>query len=296
MSKHVIGIDLGCTNIKAVLMDDTGAVMREWRGETNEPDDRSWKGAIRQTIQEFLRIDPEIKSIGLSAPGLASADNSCIAFMPGRLPGLENFNWSTLVGQRVFVLNDAHAALMAEARYGAARNCRHAILLTLGTGVGGGILIDGQLYQGLHQMAGHLGHVTVDSGTHLADVTRMPGSLEDAIGNLTIQQRSLGQFQTTWDLVTAHQQGDVFATWLWLDALRKLAIAIGSFINVLSPEVVIIGGGISRAGKDLLHPLQAFLDLYEWQPGGKKTPLALAHFSDASGAIGAAAFALSKSS
>jgi glucokinase len=294
MSELAIGIDLGCTNIKAVLMDDGGTIMQEWRGETNEADDRAWKTAIRQVVHDFLQRAPEVKAIGLSAPGLANDSNTSIAFMPGRLPGLENFDWSAHIGQRTFVVNDAHAALMAEARFGAAKNCRHAILLTLGTGVGGGILIDGHLYQGLNQMAGHLGHTTVQSATHLADVTNMPGSLEDAIGNLTIQQRSLGRFQTTWDLVAAYQKGDVFATWLWLDAVRKLAIAIASFINILSPEVVIMGGGISRAGTELLLPLQEFLNLYEWQPGGKKTSLALAHFSDASGAIGAAAFALSK--
>lgn len=294
MHTKAIGIDLGCTNIKAVLMDAGGTVLQEWRGETHEPDDRAWKGAIQKIIREFQALAPAAP-IGLSAPGLANKANTCIAFMPGRLPGLENFNWSTHIGQRVFVVNDAHAALMAEAKFGAAKGCRHAILLTLGTGVGGGILIDGALYQGLHQMAGHLGHATVQSTTHLADVTNMPGSLEDAIGNLTIKARSLGRFETTWDLVAAYQQGDPFATWLWLDSVRKLAVAIASFINILSPELVVIGGGISRAEENLVTPLRHFLDVYEWQPGGKKTPLALAHFSDAAGAIGAAAFALSKS-
>ncbi len=294
MHTKAIGIDLGCTNIKAVLMDAGGTVLQEWRGETHEPDDRAWKGAIQKIVREFQALAPAAP-IGLSAPGLANEANTCIAFMPGRLPGLENFNWSTHIGQRVFVVNDAHAALMAEATFGAAKSCRHAILLTLGTGVGGGILIDGALYQGLHQMAGHLGHATVQSTTHLADVTNMPGSLEDAIGNLTIKARSLGRFETTWDLVAAYQQGDPFATWLWLDSVRKLAVAIASFINILSPELVVIGGGISRAEENLVTPLRHFLDVYEWQPGGKKTPLALAHFSDAAGAIGAAAFALSKS-
>lgn len=294
MTKHAIGIDLGCTNIKAVLMGDAGAIIREWRCDTHEQDDRAWKNTIREVILNFQQDCPEVTAIGLSAPGLANAENTCISFMPGRLPGLENFNWSNHLGQRVFVLNDAHAALMAEASFGSARNFRHAILLTLGTGVGGGILIDGRLYQGMDQMAGHLGHITVQAGTHLADVTGMPGSIEDAIGNLTIKGRSLGRFENTSELVAAHHRGDAFATWLWLDSIRKLAIAVASLINVLSPEVVIIGGGISKAEESLLQPLRAFLELYEWQPGGKKTPLLLAHFSDNAGALGAAAFALSK--
>jgi len=95
--------------------------------------------------------------------------------------------------------------------------------------------------------------------------------------------------------VEAYQRGESFATWLWLSSVRKLAITIASAINVLSPEAVIIGGGISLAGDDLMNPLSDFLTLYEWQPGGKSTPLTLAKFSDLAGAIGAAGFALSKS-
>jgi glucokinase len=184
--------------------------------------------------------------------------------------------------------------LTAEATFGAAKRLRHAILLTLGTGVGGGILIDGKLYQGLSQMAGHLGHATIESNTHSLDVTNMPGSIEDAIGNLTVEQRSHGRFSTTFELIDAYRQGDTFATWLWLSSVRKLAISIASAINILSPEAVIIGGGIAQAQSALMEPLEKFLDLYEWRPGGKRTALKLAHFSDLAGAIGAAGFALSK--
>jgi glucokinase len=215
--------------------------------------------------------------------------------MPGRLPGLENFSWSDFSDERIYVLNDAHAALMAEASYGAAKGMKHVVLFTLGTGVGGGILINGQLYQGISQMAGHLGHATVDAESAGVDNINMPGSLEEAIGNLSISQRSMGKFKTTFELVEAFQRGEYYATWLWLSSVRKLAISIASAINILSPEVVIIGGGISLAGDDLIRPLQEFLDLHEWRPGGKKTPVKLAQFSDLAGAIGAAGFARSKS-
>jgi len=150
------------------------------------------------------------------------------------------------------------------------------------------------LYQGMSQMAGHFGHMTVDASTHSLDVTNMPGSIEDAIGNITIGQRSYGRFETTFDLIEAYRRGDTFATWLWLDAVRKLAISIASCINLIAPETVIIGGGIAQAGDALMKPLANFLELYEWRPAGKSTPLKAAYFSDMAGAIGAAAFALSK--
>jgi glucokinase len=295
MTPLAIGIDLGCTNIKGVLIDGSGNIIEQAHQETNEQDDQHWKKAVADMIDE-LKKNPtgKISAIGISAPGLADENNTCIQFMPGRLPGLENFNWSTFTKEKIFVLNDAHAALMAEATFGAAKNMQHAILLTLGTGVGGGILINGKLYQGIGQMAGHFGHTTVDSNTHLQDVTNMPGSIEDAIGNLTVQQRSMGKFNTTLDLVNAYQRGDTLATWLWLSSVRKLAINLASSINILSPEAVIIGGGISQAGEALMKPLHDFLTLYEWRPGGKSTPIKLAQFSDKAGAIGAAGFALSK--
>ena len=295
MKRIAIGIDLGCTNIKAVLIDEEGNILHQDRRETREQDDRHWKDSVDNLIKDFKkRAVGQISSIGLCAPGLANTDNTCIACMPGRLPGLENFIWSHFTKENIFVLNDAHAALTAEASFGAAKGMQHAVLLTLGSGVGGGILINGQLYQGLFQMAGHLGHTTVDASAYALDVTNMPGSIEDAIGNITIGPRSHGKFKTTFELIEAHKRGEPFATWVWLSSVRKLSISIASAINMISPEVVIIGGGIAQAGEMLMKPLYAFLDLYEWRPGGKQTPVKLAHFSDMAGAIGAAGFALSK--
>ena len=295
MKRTAIGIDLGCTNIKAVLIDDSGTILQQARHETNEQDDRYWKETINKIIQTFKQqVRQPVQAIGLCAPGLSDCDNTCIECMPGRLPGLEDFNWSDFTKEKIFVLNDAHAALTAEASFGAGKGLQHAILLTLGSGVGGGILINGQLYQGLAQMAGHFGHTAVDAHTHSRDVTNMPGSIEDAIGNITVHQRSYGRYESTFELIEAYRRGEPFATWLWLDSVRKLAISIASSINMISPEAVIIGGGIAQAGDDLMKPLQQFLELYEWRPNGKHTPIKKAEYSDMAGAIGAAGFALSK--
>ena len=293
--RNAIGIDLGCTNIKAVLVDETGTVLREARQETQEDNDGFWKSSIKKIVTDLKRESNGVAAVGLCAPGLANSENTFIACMPGRLPGLEKFNWSELTGERVHVLNDAHAALTAEAAFGAAKGLQHAVLITLGSGVGGGILVDGQLYQGMSQMAGHLGHMTVDASTHVRDVTNMPGSIEDAIGNITIAQRSYGKYMTTFDLIEAHNRGEPFASWLWLDAVRKLSICIASCVNLVAPQAVVIGGGIGQAGEALMKPLREFLDIYEWKPTGRGVELRPAHFSDMAGAIGAAGFALTKS-
>jgi len=293
---HAIGIDLGATNIKGVLIDDTGNILHQSKAETNEQNQDHWKNAVAVLIQELAnKTSQPVSAVGLSAPGLADAENQSIAFMPGRLDGLENFNWSEKLGQKIWVLNDAHAALMAEATFGAGKGMKHVVLLTLGSGVGGGILINGQLYQGLSQMAGHFGHSTVDANTHVQDVTNMPGSIEVAIGNVTVEARTHGKYKTTEALVADYTKGEPFATWVWLTSVRQLAICIASAINIISPEAVILSGGITKAKDALMTPLLRFLELYEWRPGGKKTPVKLARFTDMAGATGAAGFALSKS-
>jgi len=295
MERTAIGIDLGCTNIKGVLIDQAGNTLDEAKQETNEQDDKHWKGVVSEMIRNFSKKSARrADAIGLSAPGLADSENKCIVVMPGRLPGLENFLWSDWVGEKVWVLNDGHAAMMAEASFGAAKGMQHAILLTLGTGVGGSILINGQLYQGVSQMAGHFGHTTVNADTFTTDVTNMPGSIEVAIGNITLAERSHGKYHSTEDLVRDYIKGEPFASWVWLSSVRKLAICIASAINIISPNAIILSGGMIQAKDALMKPLKSFLDLHEWRPGGKQTPIHFAHFSDAAGAVGAAAFALSR--
>lgn len=293
--KLAIGIDLGCTNIKGVLVSQSGSLLHETKVQTNEHNDKHWKQAVMDMISSLESIaGKSIEHVGLAAPGLANENNTCIAFMPGRLPGLENFDWSKPAARKIHVLNDGHAALMAEARFGAAKDARHAVLFSLGTGVGGAVLIDGKLFQGAFQMAGHLGHMTVDANALTRDVTNMVGSIEDAIGNVSLHARTYGRYNTTDDLVDDYLGGNVLATWWWLSAIQKLSTAVASTINALSPEVVILSGGMTQARDALLKPLQSFLDLYEWRPASKKADIRLAHFSDLAGAIGAAGFALSK--
>ncbi|MCY7356322.1 MAG: ROK family protein [Rudanella sp.] len=301
MTQTAIGIDLGGTWIKGVLMDtDTGEIIRQLYHPTNGENDRGdahWRLAVKETVEDLrqqanaLPGGAVIKAVGLSAPGLPNAGNQCIAFMPGRLDGLENFDWHHFLNEPVHVVNDAHAALMAESRFGVARDHKNVVMLTLGTGVGGGILIDGKLYQGNHQKAGHLGHITVNTESDLS-ITGQPGSLENALGNATIAKRSLGRFTSTYELLEAYKRGDSFAQWVWLTSVRHLAIGICALLNAFSPDLVVLGGGITQAEDDLLLPLAEFMNLHEWRPGGQSTPIKIAHFGDMAGAIGAASFAI----
>jgi len=131
-----------------------------------------------------------------------------------------------------------------------------------------------------------LGHATVDMEGP-PDICNMPGSLEVAMGNCTIRERSAGRFETTHDLIAAHQNGDAEATRVWLKSVRALACAIGSFTNVLDPEIAVIGGGIARAGGALFEPLERFVREVEWKTG-PGIRIVAAQLGEFAGAFGAA--------
>lgn len=296
MKGKAIGIDLGGTNIKAVLIDAEGNIIEKTQEAIvdNEKDEgKQWKEAIKAMVKtlQFKSGLPSVP-VGLSAPGIPDKEAQCIAHMAGRLFGLVGFNWSEFVGiPHLPVLNDALAALIAESKIGAGKGSKDLLMITLGTGVGGGIMINGEIHRGFLQRAGHIGHISIDFHGR-GGIFATPGNLEDAIGNSTIKERSEGRFETTKALVDAHLAGNHFATYLWLDSIKKLAVGIVSLSNAISPEKVILGGGISQAGSALLDPLNSFMDVYEWRPNGIKVPIVLAQGDAFAGAVGAAFYAM----
>lgn len=286
-----VGIDLGGTNIKAALVDTQSAKTlatlskptRDGEFEDNTP---RFSLTVREIVHEFESQVGQKLAVGLSAPGLANPNGQCIDWMPGRMHGLEKLDWSLFLERDCRVLNDAHAALLGEVWAGAAKNTQDAFMLTLGTGVGGAIWSGGRLMKGKIGRAGHLGHLSVDSNAPRDDFNT-PGSLEDAIGNQTIAQRGESRYATTLALLDAYAAGDEHAKRVWLTSVRHLAAGIASLINVLDPEVVIIGGGIATGAKDrLFEPLQQMLDGFEWRPGGNQVRLVPATLGDSAGCLG----------
>ena len=295
---YAIGIDLGGSSVKAVSATPAGETLSRHNLDFDSNKRMAWAEKISALVQQISQERGALPGcIGLSAPGLAAADGRSIACMPERLQGLEGLDWTEYLGasRTVPVLNDGHAALLGEAWVGAARGFQNVILLTLGTGVGGAAMVDGRLLRGHIGRAGHLGHLSLDPDGP-PDCTSTPGSIETAIGNCTIQERSRGRFQATHDLIAAHWNGDAEATAIWLKSVKALAATVCSFINILDPEAVIIGGGIARAGKVLFEPLEKFLEPMEWRPGGHRAKILPAQLGEFAGAFGAASNALKHSS
>jgi len=259
---YAIGVDLGGTNIKIAAVSHDGDVLEYQTAETaDDAEGGAWANTIRKKIDEIQTSRGFPAShIGVASPGLAARDGLSIANMQGRLQGLQGLIWTDLLKttRPIPVLNDAHAALLGEVWKGAAQGFSEVVLLTLGTGVGGAVLSAGRLLKGHLGRAGHLGHISLnpDGGP---DIVGTPGSLEEMIGNYNLAIRSIHQ----------------------------LAAGITSIINSFDPEVVILGGGISRAGAALFEPLAKEMDRIEWRPLGTKVQIIPAALGDLAGPLGA---------
>jgi glucokinase len=298
---HAIGLDLGGTEIKCAAFSGDGTVLAQTVRATRDGEPGQGEPAFvteaRRAVEDISRQTGGVPlRLGVAAPGLAAADGRSIAFMPERLIGLENLVWSEALGfpGPVPVLNDAHAALLGEVWQGAAQGRRNVVLLTLGTGVGGAIMIDGRLVRGHIGRAGHLGHLTVDHHGP-PTITGTPGGIELAIGNVTLPERTGGRFSMTRDLADAAMAGDAFAREVWRESVHALAAHIAGLICALDPECIVVAGGLSTLDGFLFDPLNEFLDIFEWRPNGHRVPILKARLGAWAGTYGAAHHAMTAS-
>jgi glucokinase len=292
-----IGLDIGGTETKAVVVDAKGAVLTRGSEPTALPG-RAGRGDVIARLRDRIErlratVGKPIEHIGIAIPGMASHDERSAQWLPKDKLSLEGVNFTDAFGwlRPVPVLNDAHAALLGEVWCGGAAAKRDVVLLTLGTGVGGAILADGQLVRGAMGRGGHLGHIGIGTNSPKS-VCGMPGSLEESIGDVSIARRSAGRFTKTRALVEAAAAGDADAARIWDQSMKDLAYAIASFINMLDPEVIVISGGIAKAGDALFMPLAKHLAPIEWKPTGTGVPIVPATLGEWAGAIGAASRAI----
>ncbi len=290
--EQLIGIDLGGTQIKCALFRaTTGELLEKSILPTNDGEQiggkPAWARAILETIEQWS--PDHTTPVGLASPGIPSTDGKSMTSIPGRMNGLDGFQWTDEMDwqSKIPVLNDAHAALLGEIWQGAARGSANVTMLTLGTGVGGAAVVDGRLLRGHLGRAGHFGHMCLDPNG-VQGITGTPGSLEDSIGNSTVGRRSAGKFDSTRDLLEAYLDSDSFAKQVWDKSVQHLAGGITSLINALDPEIVLLAGGLTQAGELLTGPLEKELDRIEWRPDGKKVDLRIADLADWAGVYGAA--------
>jgi glucokinase len=306
--RRVIGIDTGGTKLLGGVVDEGLAVRdrvhRLWRGGGR----REVLDLIVDAVEEARAAAPDVAAVGFGIPALVDAATG-VATSSVHLP-LAGVPFRDLMEERlglpVHVDNDSNAAMLAEHRAGAARGAAHAAMLTLGTGIGGGLILDGRLYRGAHGGAAELGHVVVDmDGPPCQGDCPNRGCLEvmasgSAIGREGAaaaerdSESALGRElragrEITGALVTelAHD-GDATATAVLALIGERLGVGIASIVNALNPEVVVIGGGAIAAGELLLAPARRIVAERALSPSRDQVRIVPAHFGDEAGMVGAA--------
>jgi glucokinase len=308
---EAVGVDLGGTKMLVGSVDSEAGV----HYRANEVDFGTDAEAILDEMEEEVRgaraQRPDSTAVGLGIPctidrerGLAiSAVNLPIVDVPVRDLMRER------LGMPVFLDNDANVAALAEHRFGAARGGRNAVMLTLGTGIGGGLILEGQVYRGSTGAAAELGHIVVDadgppcqgncpnrgcvetlaSGTALARDGRAAAAThpESSLGRAVADGRPI-----TGRVVTeAATAGDRAAREVVEHAGRMLGVALATLANIFEPDVIVLGGGVMAAGELLVVPAQAELRARALPPQNR-TPVVPAELGPDAGMIGAATMAL----
>ncbi|ADK82716.1 ROK family protein [Sediminispirochaeta smaragdinae] len=299
MYTYYVGLDMGGTKLKAAVLDEGYQIIKTFyctpqnEKTTREMCSGEWKKLITPYLAELEQEYHALPSaFGISTPGIPKKDHTAIGHMPERLTDIQGLDWSELLKYpgKIYTVNDAKAAFIGEIQADELKHIKNICMLTLGTGVGGAAKVDGILLEGNIGRAGHLGNMSVDMEGRQA-LTGIPGGLDNLVGNCQISERTHGLYDDPLGLEMDYVKGDPAAVEYWLKMVKALAVGIASLINILDPEIVIIGGGIANAGKNLFGPLKRYLDLYEWRPYGIPTKIIPAANGDFSGAIGAAIFA-----
>jgi len=308
----VLGIDIGGTQIKAGMVDDKGAILAS-RTVPTPNDLGDFLPALHDVIQWLQEATERPVGVGVGCKGIINPDSTLVEILPGTLHFLEGLRLSDVVGMPVdvpvFADNDARVALAGEMVWGAARGLRNVLMMTLGMGVGGAVLANGQVLRGHAGVAGHLGHVTIDPDGPLCACGNR-GCLETAFSaraiegeawaavhrgcssTLTQLFRNHPQLATCRTIFQAAHEGDELCQSIISKAIGKLAAAIAGLLHVFDPELVIIGGQVADAGADLLVPLQEEVWLRSRKLLGREVPLVEQQVADKSGIVGAAGLAM----
>lgn len=318
MSKKIIGIDLGGTSVKFAILTQEGEVQEKWSIKTNILDEGSHiVDDMIESINHRLRLlglgAEDFIGIGMGSPGVVDREK-------GTVIGAYNLNWKTLqpvkekiekaTGISFFIDNDANVAALGERWKGAGENQPDVVFMTLGTGVGGGIVAEGKLLHGVAGAAGELGHITVDFDQPILCTCGKKGCLEtvaSATGIVNLTRRYADEYagdaelkqlidngedvnaKIVFDLAKA---GDELALIVYRNFAHYLGIACANIGSILNPSTIVIGGGVSAAGEFLLDGVRKFYEENSFPQVRTSTKIALATLGNDAGVIGAASLVL----
>ncbi len=255
MEETAIGIDLGGTNLRAAWVNKTGKILASDRCKTPVEDGpEATVYAMKQLIEKLIPSDNHQPiGVGIGSPGPLSRTGRKI-FQTPNLPGFDSYplgeKLEELTGVSVKIDNDAKCATYGEARFGVAKNCKNFILMTFGTGIGGGIFSNGQMIYGKSDGACEIGHMTLYPGGKLCKCGNK-GCLEQYISATALKTRAsaiLGREVGGKEVFESFDQGQAWATDFMREFSVDIAIAVASLVNIFDPEKVIFAGGLFTSG------------------------------------------------
>ncbi|WP_105202782.1 ROK family glucokinase [Streptococcus suis] len=318
MSKKIIGIDLGGTSVKLAILTTEGEIQEKWSIKTNILDEGSHIvpdiiDSIKHRFESHGLTKDDFLGVGMGSPGVVDSE-------AGTVIGAYNLNWKTLqlvkelfetaLGLPFFIDNDANVAALGEQWVGAGNNNPNVVFMTLGTGVGGGVIAAGNLIRGVKGAGGELGHITVDFDEPFACTCGKKGCLEtvaSATGIVNLSRRYADQYAgdaklkqmiddgqdvTAKDVFDLAKEGDDLALIVYRHFSDYLGVACANIAAVLNPAYIVLGGGVSAAGEFLLDGVRKVFAENSFPQIKESTQIVLATRGNDAGVLGAASLVL----
>jgi glucokinase len=310
----VIGVDLGGTNLRTSLLTPAGDILDRRKEATHASD--GWNKVVKRLVENIaqqretaVRRGFDILAVGVGAPGVIHMDSGVVVKSPNfpdwnNLPLREELERALHIP--VFIENDANAAALGEQWRGAGKGIASMIFLTLGTGVGGGIVLDNKIWHGADGMAGEIGHMTlIPDGRQCtcgntgclemyASARGIVQSYREELGRAVTPAVDVVREMTSEKIYQAAREGDAVARRVMQEMGRMLGIGIASLINIFNPEMIVIGGGVKDAWQLFIGATREEVMRRAFRVPAERTKLVPSLLGDDAGMTGAAAVALQK--
>ena len=309
MKEYAFGIDLGGTTAKIGLFTTSGALLEKWEVATDTSNAgehilENLAAAVLGKMKEQSIQPEQVEGVGIGVPGPV-LDSSIVPIVCANLGGWGERNVSAqlsglLDGLKVLVGNDANVAALGEIWMGAAKGAKNAVMVTLGTGVGGGVVVNGKVIDGVHGAGGEIGHITVNRHETAVCGCGKRGCLEQyssATGVVRCMKKLLDENPDTpcvlrgtecaaKDVFDAARNGDALAAREVDEMSDTLGMALANIASTVDPEAFLVGGGVARAGDVLFAPLNKHFQEYAFK-SCRETPIKQASLGNDAGIYGA---------
>jgi glucokinase len=308
----VVGVDLGGTKLLAGVVDEQLEVHDRVHRVVTGMSEQSVIDAIVESVSELIKRNPDVEAVGFGIPCLIDQRDGhavmCVNLPLADVPFRDVM--SEQLGIPAFIDNDGNVTTLAETRFGAARGARDVVGLTIGTGIGGGLVLDGKVYRGHAGSAAELGHMVIDSdGPRCQGNCPNNGCLEAVASGTAIGREGmeaaeqepdseLGRAAAAGEVITGELVtqlalgGDEVSRMVIGQIGRQLGIGLANFANIFNPEVIVVGGGAMAAGDLLLEPARAEMMARALRPNRDQVRVVAARFGNDAGMLGAGVLAL----